>query len=234
MGPASPYPSNALNITSRTLFVMRLVSLVLAAFVAASSAQTIDPGPYSVDAILALFGASINKRQTTIPSQCTPVCSPIANNTNTSDCPTSVCCTSTFIKSFHTCLGCVSKVVDGSNSTSATKAAVEQLLTSCIQAGALPSPPPSSQNHTKHNSYTKALSSQTTPEPSATEASATGTGTGVVTVPPVTSGTGSSSETSAAAAGATSTSTNSATRTTLGQAYSGIASVLIWAILRLM
>lgn len=229
MGPASPYPSNALNNTSRTLFVMRLVSLVLAAFVAASSAQTIDPGPYSVDAILALFGASINKRQTTIPSQCTPVCSPIANNTNTSDCPTSVCCTSTFIKSFHTCLGCVSKVVDGSNSTSATKAAVEQLLTSCIQAGALPSPPPSSQNHTKHNSYTKALSSQTTPEPSAT-----GTGTGVVTVPPVTSGTGSSSETSAAAAGATSTSTNSATRTTLGQAYSGIASVLIWAILRLM
>ncbi|KIK20681.1 hypothetical protein PISMIDRAFT_575267 [Pisolithus microcarpus 441] len=143
---------------------MRFVSLVLAAFVAASSAQTIDPGPYSADAILALFGASINKRQTTIPSQCTPVCSPIANNTNTSDCPTSVCCTSTFIKSFHTCLGCVSKVVDGSNSTSATKAAVEQLLTSCIQAGALPSPPPSSQNHTKHNSYTKALSSQTTPE----------------------------------------------------------------------
>ncbi|KAI6033872.1 hypothetical protein BKA83DRAFT_575267, partial [Pisolithus microcarpus] len=143
---------------------MRFVSLVLAAFVAASSAQTIDPGPYSADAILALFGASINKRQTTIPSQCNPVCSPIANNTNTSDCPTSVCCTSTFIKSFHTCLGCVSKVVDGSNSTSATKAAVEQLLTSCIQAGALPSPPPSSQNHTKHNSYTKALSSQTTPE----------------------------------------------------------------------
>ncbi|KAI6168875.1 hypothetical protein EDD17DRAFT_449760 [Pisolithus thermaeus] len=211
---------------------MRFVSLVLVAFVAAGGAQTIGPGPYSADAILALFGTSVNKRQTTIPSQCTPVCNPIANNTNASDCPTSVCCTSTFIKSYHTCLGCVSKVVDGSNSTSATKAAVEQLLTSCIQAGALPSPPPSSQDHTKHNSYTEALSSQTTPKPSATEASATGSG--VVTVPPVTGGTGSPSATSASSTGATSSSTNSATRTTLGQAYSVIASVLVWAILQMM
>ncbi|KAI5991454.1 hypothetical protein EDD15DRAFT_2519400, partial [Pisolithus albus] len=64
----------------------------------------------------------------------------------------------------HDGRSCKTEVVDGSNSTSATKAAVEPLLTSCIQAGALPSPPPSSQNHTKHNSYAEALSSQTTPE----------------------------------------------------------------------
>lgn len=210
---------------------MRFVSLVLAAFVALSSAQTIGPGPYSADAILALFGVSVSKRQTTIPSQCTPVCDPISNNTNTSGCPTSVCCTSTFIKSYHTCLGCVSKVIDGSNSTSATKAAVEQLLSSCVQAGALPQPPGTSQGHTKHSSYAEALSSHTTPSPSATEASATGSG--VVTVPPVASVTGTSSETGATSASATS-STNSAIRTILGQAYSGIALVLIWATLQMI
>ncbi|KAI6040705.1 hypothetical protein EDC04DRAFT_1439271 [Pisolithus marmoratus] len=210
---------------------MRFVSFVFAAFVAASSAQTIT-GPYSADAILALFGPSISKRQTTIPSECTPVCDPIANSTDTSDCPTSTCCTSTFIKSYHTCLGCVSKAVDGSDSTGTTKAAVVQLLTACIQAGALPQPPPTSQSNTKHNSYTEALSSQMTLQPSATEASATGSG--VVAVPPVTSTTSSPSETSATSTSATPTSTNSAVRTTLGQVYSGIASVLIWAILQMM
>lgn len=209
---------------------MRFVSFVLAAFVAASGAQTIGPGPYSADAILALFGVSVSKRQTTIPSQCTPVCDPISNNTNTSGCPTSVCCTSTFIKSYHTCLGCVSKVIDGSNSTSATEAAVEQLLSSCVQAGALPHPTGTSQGHTKHSSYTEALSSHTTLYPSTTEASATGSG--VVTVPPVASVTGSS-ETGATSTGATS-STNSAIRTTLGHAYSGISLVLIWAILQMI
>ncbi|KAI5997838.1 hypothetical protein F5J12DRAFT_785055 [Pisolithus orientalis] len=172
---------------------MRVASLVIAAFVAASGAQNIGPGPYSVDAIQALYGASV-------VSQCTTGCSVLSSNTNLSasnGCQASLCCESSFIQNYRNCLECISELLDGSSTTTSTKSAVN-------------------------------LSPTNSPA----------TGTGVVSVPPASSVisptspfSGSHSTTSV---GATPSSTNSAVRTTVGQAYSGIATVLAWAILQMM
>ncbi|KAI6153090.1 hypothetical protein BKA82DRAFT_4085916 [Pisolithus tinctorius] len=207
---------------------MRVASLVIAAFVAVSGAQNIGPGPYSVDAVQALYGASV-------VSQCTTGCSVLSNNTNLSGCQASLCCESSFIQNYRNCLECISELLDGSSTTNSTKSAVNQLLTSCIQVGALPPPPTTSQDHTDHTSY--AMMSQTGSQLSPTNSPATGTG--VVSVPPASSVISptspfSGSQTSTTSVGATPSSTNSAVRTTVGQAYSGIASVFAWAILQMM
>ncbi|KIN94518.1 hypothetical protein M404DRAFT_380425 [Pisolithus tinctorius Marx 270] len=115
---------------------MRVVSLVITAFVAVSGAQNIGPGPYSADAIQALYGASV-------VSQCTTTCSALANNTSPSGCQASLCCESNFIQTYRDCIECI----------------IDQLLTLCVQVGALPPPPTTSQDHTNHTSY--AVASQT-------------------------------------------------------------------------
>ncbi|KAI6153089.1 hypothetical protein BKA82DRAFT_4085897 [Pisolithus tinctorius] len=183
---------------------MRVASLVIAAFVAVSAWTPIQ----------ALYNTSV-------VSQCATACSVLSNNTSLSGCQASLCCTSNFIQNYRNCLECISELLDGSSTTSSTKSAVNQLLTSCIQVGALPPPPTASQNHTNHTSY--AMMSQTGSQLSPTNSPATGTGVVSVPLPAVTT-----------SVGATPSSTNSAVRTTVGQAYSGIATVLAWAILQMM
>ncbi|KAI5997839.1 hypothetical protein F5J12DRAFT_330189 [Pisolithus orientalis] len=207
---------------------MRVVSLVIAAFVVASGAQNIGPGPYSVDAIQALYGASV-------ASQCATTCSALANKGGPSGCQASVCCASNFIHSYRNCLECISEVLNGSSTTSSTKSAVDQLLMSCIQVGALPPHPTAFQNHMNHTSY--AMASQTGSQFSLTNSPATGTG--VVTVLPASSviiptSLFSRSPTITTSVNVTPLSTNGAVRTTVGQAHSGIASVLAWVILQTM
>ncbi|KIN97444.1 hypothetical protein M404DRAFT_894961 [Pisolithus tinctorius Marx 270] len=158
-----------------------------------------------------------------------------SNNAYIQGCQASLCCESSFIQNYRNCLECISQLLDGSSTTNSTKSAVNQLLTSCIQVGALPPPPTTSQDHTNHTSY--AMASQTGSQLSPTNSPATGTG--VVSVPPASSVISptspfSGSQTSTASVGATPSSTNSAVRTTVGQAYSGIATVLAWAILQMM
>ncbi|KIN97448.1 hypothetical protein M404DRAFT_895011 [Pisolithus tinctorius Marx 270] len=79
---------------------MRVVSLVITAFVAVSGAQNIGPGPYSADAIQVLYGASV-------VSQCTTTCSALANNTSPSGCQASLCCESNFIQTYRDCIECI-------------------------------------------------------------------------------------------------------------------------------
>ncbi|KAG1767735.1 hypothetical protein EV702DRAFT_747849 [Suillus placidus] len=73
------------------------------------------------------------KRQSSVPSQCTPTCDPVQSELN-SGCPITACCTQSFETSYYNCLLCVGTAYNATDYTQA-QADVDQLYVSCYGYG---------------------------------------------------------------------------------------------------
>ncbi|KAG1739904.1 uncharacterized protein EDB91DRAFT_372965 [Suillus paluster] len=73
------------------------------------------------------------KRQSSVPSQCTPVCDPVNAEVN-SGCPITACCTQSFETSYYNCLLCVGTAMNATDYTQA-QSDLDTLYLSCYDYG---------------------------------------------------------------------------------------------------